>query len=695
MANKLDSTSLFLAQVNQHAEVLGGLLSGVAEDQIDGTRIGRSMVSTHMLARSASLMELPEWQGALDAYGRLLKFYEEKSLPWDERIAQVTSEFIEKEDLLVASACDPGQAGLSGAVSPEELSALSTEIHELIEYVNEQSQEPDVGEIRSGTASVNPRVESAAAGAAVSADMPGKSRNRRGCLPVERGLEASMAELQRHSAALLDLWEKSDGMADCEPAATIPALRKGLLVIGFHALSMDRIVESRSGNLPLPTIGTLAPLRVALQDYARAVSRGTDRRADFTLSGEDCDIDPRLLLPVHRVLQHMMGDVFLRCSEKRLRIDIEVADNYGALQWSLRDNGETFVSDSRLDGDEYLAFYPGLRDTRKILGELNSLLWVELDGNPGTRFAFTTPTSLQETAFVVWGTGRERVAVLSNQLAKIHPVGDVEFAPDSHGERIISGGRQVRVLRLGDLYSEGPVDGDKIVVIGALEKRIAFYVTGDERLEKGSWNKNGVAAGRAMESGVAQVREERIALVEANALLNKYISIVEAISEEDFSGGADVDVSVPSHTQAKKGKDAKAPPEIVSAKNEVDVLVVEQSDSLRKSLDTLLSHAGFVTRAVDGPVAALSFLAEGRAAMVISDFRVPSMAAKAVADYLRSRGSEVPVFVTTSHQGENADLLVERLGATGYIGKPLDPDGVVAQVAAHVRRPVGRSSGRR
>jgi CheY-like chemotaxis protein len=197
-----------------------------------------------------------------------------------------------------------------------------------------------------------------------------------------------------------------------------------------------------------------------------------------------------------------------------------------------------------------------------------------------------------------------------------------------------------------------------------------------------------------MECGVAQVRDEKIPLVEANGLLSKYIAIVEAISEEDVSGGVDVGVSVPSHTQARKGKDAKTPPESMPVKDEVDVLIVEQSDSLRKTLDTLLSRAGFATRAVDGPEAALSFLEKGRAAVVICDFRVPSMAAKAVVDFLRRRGNSVPVFVTTSQQGGNAETLVERLGVAGYISKPLDADGLVARVASHVRRPVGRSSGR-
>ncbi len=691
MANKLDSTSLLLAQVNQHAEVLGGLLSGVAQDEIDGTRIGRCIVSTHMLAKSVSLMELPDWQAVLDSYESLLKVYQEKSLPWDERIAQATSEIIEKEDLLVASAGDGGQSGLSGAVSAEELRALSHEMRELLEYTAEPSLGPETEDAASVPPPSEHRSRSDEPNGAASRDTHGKTGRGRGSLPIERGLEASMSELQRHTEALLEIWKHSDGITGRDQSPALLDLRAKLLIVGFHALSMERIVGSGAGSLSAPMIDTLAPLHIALQDYARAVSRGTDRRIEFTFSGENRSIDPRLLHPIHRVLQHMVGDVFLRCSEKHLRIDVSVEDNNGAFRWSLCDNGETFVADSRVDGDEYLAFYPGLRDTRKVLGELHALLWVELDGNLGTRFAFTTPVSLHESSFMVWGGGEERIAVLSNQLSAVRPVDEVEFASDSHGERVIADGRQVRLLRLGDLYTQGPVDGDKIVVIGALEKRIAFYVGGDGRLEKGVWTRNGMTTGSAMENGVVQVRDERIPLVEANGLLHKYMSIVDAISEADVSGGVDVDVSVPSHTQAKKGKDAKAPPELFSTKNEVDVLVVEQSESLRKTLDAMLSHRGFATKTVDGPEAALSFLAEGHASVIVCDFRMPSMAAKVVVDGLRRGGRKIPVLVTTSHRGENADVLVNRLGVAGHIIKPLDPDDVVSRVNAHVRRPAGQT----
>ena len=698
MANKLDSTSLFLAQVNQHAEALGGLLSCVAQDAIDADLIGRCIVSTDMLSKSASLMELSEWQASLDAFASLLRMYRDRRLPWDETIAEITSEIIEKEDLLVASAGGAAVSSLDDAVSAEELQALCHEVSELLETAAEAPAGAESG----GEGASLPKAEKAEcrrgpgeaaepdAGREPDSERP-ESRDPHGSEPI---LVSSMPELRRHTQALLETWESLDWTAGHDLTSALDDMRKKLLLIGFYALSMERVVGARVGGLPAPVIDTLAPLRIAVHDYTRVVSAGTDRQIDLTFSAEDRAMDARLLQPIHRILQHLVGDVFLRCRETCLRIEVSVEEKNGALFWTLRDNGENFVADSHLDRDEYLAFYPGLRETRKILGELRSLLWVEPDGSLGTRFAFTTPGSLQDCWFMVWGTGGDGVAVLSSQLGDVHRVEDIRLTLDSHGERATVDGRQVRVVRLGQVYPKGCIDGDRIVVIGSLEKRIAFYMEGDGRLEKGVWKQDGITVGRGMGNGMVQIGDTRVPLVEADGLLQKYMATVDAISEEDLSGGVDVGVSDPSHTQAKKEKDAKTPPESAAKKGEVDVLVVEQNETLRRTLSSMLSQGGFTTRTVDGLEAALAFLDKERASVIISDFRVPSMSAKAVVDRLRRESRKIPVLVTTSHRGKNAEVLVERLGVSGYISKPLNPDEILSQIAGYAGRPVGEASRR-
>jgi CheY-like chemotaxis protein len=63
--------------------------------------------------------------------------------------------------------------------------------------------------------------------------------------------------------------------------------------------------------------------------------------------------------------------------------------------------------------------------------------------------------------------------------------------------------------------------------------------------------------------------------------------------------------------------------------------------------------------------------------VIISEFRIPTMAAKKIVDRLRDAGRDIPVLVTTSQSGKTADLLVEKLGASGYLSKPLSAAQVV------------------
>jgi CheY-like chemotaxis protein len=693
MVNRLDSTSLFLAQVNQHAEALGRLLGSAAQEQIDGDVLGRCILSTRMLSKSVALMDLPEWRTVLDPLQSLLELYRDKHLPWDEKIADVTSGIIEKEDILVAGAGVPSK--LQEAVSVEELQALSCEVSEIVQCA------ADAGVTEEPASMNGSGPEGSPVSAGASSDGAARERAPKTGPEETRAsnggpiLEKGMAELRRHAEAIGVTRSAVDSSALGTDLPALDDLRTRLLVVGFHAFSMERIVGAAAGARSVPFVGSLTPLRAAMEDYAAASSKSRGRSIDLAFSGEDHPIDARLLQPLYVVLQHLVSDVMLRCGRDDLRIEIGVEEKHGAYHWKLGDNGENFVSDSHVDRDEYLAFYPGLREARKILGDLHSLLWVEPDGTEGTRFAFTVPPTLQDRCFMVWQDAG--IAVLSSQLSGLFRVGEIETISDSQGERAAADGSWIPLLRLGQIFSQGPADGDRIAVIGSLEKRVAFFVNGDGRPEAGSWKKDNGSTGQGIDTGVVKIGDTRIPLVEANGLLQKYMSIVDAVSEEHVSGGVDEVVSVSSHTQANREKDAQAPPESLSKKGEVDVLVVEENDGLRRALASILKESGLTVKTAGGLEAAMDFLDTGRPAVVISDFRVPTMAAKVISDRLGRDGRKTPVLVTTTHTGNNAEVLVKKLGVSGYIAKPVNGDKMVALVTECVAkssdRPLRRPSG--
>jgi CheY-like chemotaxis protein len=507
-----------------------------------------------------------------------------------------------------------------------------------------------------------------------------------------------MSELRRLTETLFEHWDSPDSNGE----ETVPALgdaRKTLALIDFYAVALRRIIDVTNRCEEAAMIDSLTPIRLALEDGARAYCEGTDRQFELVFKGEDNAIDARLLGRVQIVLQHLIGDVFLRSNGNNLRIDLSVEKKNGVLFWTLGDDGDNFITDSRLDRDECLAFYPGLRKVRRVLEELQSLLWVEPDGSGTNRFAFTTPVSPEDGRFMVWGTDGDSVAVFASQIAGVHTLDDVEVMDDDRGETVIVDGRRIRVLRLGQLLAGGPEDGDKVVIIGSLETRIAFFVNGKGALVDGIWKKEAVPTWRGMENGVVQVGDERVPLIDANELLKRYMAIVDAVAEEDVSGGVDTEVSDPSHAQAHMELDAQTPPERLNEDEDedderektvdgaLDVLVIEQSTTLRTALESILAERTINTIVVDGLDDAREILKNDSPRLIISDFRVPSMSAKALADELGSEGKRIPVLVTTTHGGENADVLVERLGVDGYIRKPLEPDDVWSRVGAFLEPP--------
>ena len=101
---------------------------------------------------------------------------------------------------------------------------------------------------------------------------------------------------------------------------------------------------------------------------------------------------------------------------------------------------------------------------------------------------------------------------------------------------------------------------------------------------------------------------------------------------------------------------------------------------MRNALASILARNNLRAKMIDQLEDALEFISCETPALIISEFRVPSMAAKVLVEKLKALGKDVPVLVTTTQQGENANQLVTKLGVSGYISKPLNPDRLVAAI---------------
>jgi FixJ family two-component response regulator len=100
------------------------------------------------------------------------------------------------------------------------------------------------------------------------------------------------------------------------------------------------------------------------------------------------------------------------------------------------------------------------------------------------------------------------------------------------------------------------------------------------------------------------------------------------------------------------------------------VLVVEDDDSMRESIERLLRAAGYESVAYASAEALLMNGAAEGAACVVTDFKLPALSGFDLLDAIRARGCHTPVILVTAHDGPAVRQEAERRGFAAYLTKP-------------------------
>jgi len=663
MSEQDNSKTLLIKQVKNHSHSLCELLACDTTAAAPSNVIERSAVATRMLAGTSSLMGLYSWELVLTAYEDLLVRYNEAGLAWDERIAQFTSELIEREEILVAAHDADPSAAFDDIIPTDELAALGEEAKVLWETV-----------VTAAAAPPSPTPESPP-------PIPVVQDVKEVVVP-EAPMGGVVTELKRVYQALAgELDSGTFRTRDWSPD-WVATLRSLLCFLDFYACSLEQMIKRTDPSSSVKKC-SLLPLKTVLSDFANEVSGSGENALDIVLNGVQTQIDPRILPLAGAILQQMVNDTFNRSEGTALGITIDVSEIRGAIRWRVTDNGNNFISDSQLDHEEQLAFYPGLKDVRKMLSRHHGVLWVEPRPEDDVRFEFTTPATKSVDTFVVWGNGVGMFGVRSSQLCDLMSVDQAPRGEDSFGEFLTIDNKRVPLLKLETMFNEASSGGGEIAVIGFLEKRVAFYVAGDGELIEGKTLEGVIPVWHGPTHLVAQVGDRRIALLDADRVLEGYLELTGGLTDEGVSGGVVDDESELSNSQATVDSNVQAPPDqILHADDvgDVEVLVVEQSDSLRGLLFDIFKERQIRAAFADGVDEAIELIHARSPRIIISEFRMPTMAAKVLVETLGKEGNAIPVLVTTSQSGKTADLLVEKLGAAGYLSKPLDHDEVASRI---------------
>jgi len=118
---------------------------------------------------------------------------------------------------------------------------------------------------------------------------------------------------------------------------------------------------------------------------------------------------------------------------------------------------------------------------------------------------------------------------------------------------------------------------------------------------------------------------------------------------------------------------------------EARILVVEDEESYRDSLQYLLEREGFaVSLAATGTAGLEAFVRDG-ADLVLLDLMLPGMSGPEVFKAIRER-SDVPVIMVTAKDDQVDRIIGLELGADDYVTKPYSGRELVARVRAVLRR---------
>jgi DNA-binding response OmpR family regulator len=111
------------------------------------------------------------------------------------------------------------------------------------------------------------------------------------------------------------------------------------------------------------------------------------------------------------------------------------------------------------------------------------------------------------------------------------------------------------------------------------------------------------------------------------------------------------------------------------------ILIVDDEPNVRLVFRTALESTGAELASAEDGEAALAWLKDNRADLVLLDLQMPRVGGMGVLERLRAIGNDVPVIIITAHGSIPDAVAAMKLGAIDFISKPLTPDVLRRAVA--------------
>lgn len=116
------------------------------------------------------------------------------------------------------------------------------------------------------------------------------------------------------------------------------------------------------------------------------------------------------------------------------------------------------------------------------------------------------------------------------------------------------------------------------------------------------------------------------------------------------------------------------------------VSILDDDESVRRSVGNLLSSVGFVVAVFDS---AESFLRSGlpeRTGCLVLDLQMPGMDGLGLLAHLKKTGSQIPAVILTAYGDDSARQRAMRAGAVAFLDKPFVSAELIGAVRSALRR---------
>lgn len=121
------------------------------------------------------------------------------------------------------------------------------------------------------------------------------------------------------------------------------------------------------------------------------------------------------------------------------------------------------------------------------------------------------------------------------------------------------------------------------------------------------------------------------------------------------------------------------------------LLLVEDDPQLSARLIRQLSDAGFIVEQVGDGQRALGAPETNSYSLAILDIGLPHLDGLSVLRQWRKQGLKLPVIILTARDGWKERVEGLRAGADDYLGKPFEPEELLARIEAITRRHLGHA----